>query len=121
MSAPAADVALFSYGTLRQSEVQLATFGRQLAGRPDALLGYRLAPLAMSDPEVVRISGKTVHQIARRSGDPADLVEGVVLRITRAELAAADAYELDVYGRVEAALASGVRAYVYIGPDLQLS
>jgi len=112
------DVALFSYGTLRQSGVQRATFGRLLEGSPDTLDGYVLAPLAISDPEVVRLSGKAVHQIARRTGDPADLIEGIVFLITPAELAAADAYEVDVYGRVEVDLASGRRAFVYVGPDL---
>jgi len=34
---------LFSYGTLRQPEVQRATFGREIDGRPDAIVGYDLA------------------------------------------------------------------------------
>ena len=111
-------VLLFSYGTLRLPEVQRATYGRLLEGRPDALVGYRLAPLPISDPEVVRISGKAVHAIARRSGDPRDGVEGVVFALTPAEVAATDRYEVDAYGRVEAVLASGVRAFVYVGRDL---
>jgi len=109
------DVLLFSYGTLRQSEVQRANYGRLLEGRPDSLAGYRLAPLAISDPEVVRISGKAVHTIACRTGDPADVVEGIVYRLTGAELAATDRYEVDVYARVETELASGTRAFVYVG------
>ena len=32
---------LFSYGTLQQEDVQLATFGRRLTGVSDALVGYR--------------------------------------------------------------------------------
>jgi len=111
------DVALFSYGTLRQSEVQLATFGRLLEGRPDALTGYRLEPLRISNPEVVRLSGKAVHRIACRTCSAADRVEGTVFLISRAELEAADAYEVDVYARIETELASGARAFVYVGPD----
>ncbi len=110
-------VALFSYGTLQQPEVQRATFGRPLTGRPDALAGFILAPLTITDPRVIATSGAAVHSIARRTGDPADLVPGVVFAITPAELAAADAYEVDAYARVEVALASGVRAFVYVGPD----
>lgn len=113
----AVDVSLFSYGTLQQAEVQLATFGRRLEGVRDSLVGYRLAPLAISSPEVVALSGADVHMIARRTGDPADLVEGVVFRISEAELAAADGYEVDAYARVEAELASGARAFVYVGTD----
>jgi hypothetical protein len=112
-------VRLFSYGTLRQPEVQRANYGRLLEGEADVLPGYRLEPLAITDPEVVRISGKAIHTIARRSGDPADLVPGMVFALTEAELAATDRYEVDVYGRVEAVLASGRRALVYVGPDLE--
>ena len=108
-------VLLFSYGTLRQADVQRATYGRLLDGRSDVLIGYRLAPLEITDPDVVRISGKAVHTIARFSGDPGDRIDGVIFRLTPAELAATDRYEIDVYARVEAELASGTRAFVYVG------
>ena len=113
-----ATVRLFSYGTLRQPEVQRATYGRLLEGRPDTLSGYRLAPLTITDPEVVRLSGKAVHTIARRTDDPADRIDGMVFALTPAELEASDRYEVDVYGRIEVTLASGTRAFVYVGPDL---
>jgi len=110
-------VRLFSYGTLRQPEVQQANYGRRLEGKPDSLRGYRLAPLPITDPEVVRISGKAVHSIACRSGDSGDVIEGVVFELSEAELAATDRYEVDVYARVEETLVSGRRAFVYVGPD----
>jgi hypothetical protein len=112
------DVALFSYGTLQLPAVQRATFGRLLEGRPDSLPGYVLAPLPISDPEVVRLSGSPVHSIARRTGRAEDAIPGVVFLISRAELDRADAYEVDAYGRAEAILASGTSAFVYVGPDL---
>ena len=111
-------VALFSYGTLQQREVQLATYGRELHGRPDVLSGYQLAPLAISDPDVVALSGKAVHMIARASGDPADRVPGVAFELTDAELTATDAYEVDAYSRIEVTLESGNKAWVYAGPPL---
>jgi len=111
-------VALFSYGTLRLPQVQLTTYGRLLDGAPDTLLGYRLEPLAISDPDVIRLSGKAVHTIARRSADPSDRIDGVVFLITEAELAATDSYEVDVYGRVVETLASGRKAFLYVGPPL---
>ena len=113
----AGDVSLFSYGTLQLPEVQRATYGRLLEGRPDALLGYRLAPLTISQPEVVALSGAPVHMIACRTGDPADRIAGVVYTITPAELAATDDYEGDAYARIEVRLESGAAAFVYIGPD----
>ena len=106
--------ALFSYGTLRQREVQLATYGRELDGRPDALIGYRLEPLHITDSRVVALSGNAVHNIARATGDPADRIEGVVFELSREELESTDAYEVDAYARAEVTLESGRKAFVYV-------
>lgn len=107
-------VALFSYGTLRQPEVQIANYGRLLEGEADVLAGYRLAPVAIADPDVVRISGRAVHTIAVASGQFDDRIEGVVFALSEAELAATDAYETDAYARVEVTLESGRSAWVYV-------
>ena len=112
-----ASVPLFSYGTLQLPEVQRATYGRLLEGRPDVLVGYRLVPLTITSEEVVALSGAPVHMIACRTGDGADRIPGVVFTITRAELEATDDYEGDAYGRIEVRLESGASAFVYIGPD----
>ena len=105
---------LFSYGTLQQDDVQRATFGRLLSGRADVLPGYEQAMVAIDDPEVVATSGKTHHPIVKHSGVATDRVAGTVFEISDAELAQADAYEVDAYRRVAVALASGVRAWVYV-------
>ena len=110
--------ALFSYGTLQQREVQLANYGRELEGHPDVLAGYGLAPLTITDPQIVAVSGKAVHTIARPTGDSADRISGIVFELTDAELAATDAYEVDGYSRVEVTLASGRGAWVYVGSPL---
>jgi Gamma-glutamyl cyclotransferase, AIG2-like len=112
---------LFSYGTLQQDDVQLATFGRRLTGVSDALVGYRQSMVAIQDPEVVRTSGKTHHPIVAFTGKREDCAPGVVFEITDAELAQADAYEVAAYVRVKAPLASGLEAWVYVdarGKDL---
>ena len=109
-------VSLFSYGTLRLPEVQRATYGRLLEGRPDALVGWTLAEMRISDPEVVRLSGLAVHTIARRSGRAEDRIEGVVFAISEEELEATDRYEVDPV-RIETELESGIRAFVYVSPD----
>jgi len=106
---------LFSYGTLQQTGVQQATYGRLLDGRPDALTGYRLVPLQITDAEVVRLSGKAVHTIACASGDRSDRIAGLVFEISEEELAATDKYEVDAYGRAEVELESGERAFAYVG------
>lgn len=108
-------IALFSYGTLQQPEVQLANYGRLVDGQADALPGYVLARLKIEDPHVVAVSGKAVHAIARQTSDPRDRIDGTVLFLTQAELEASDRYEVDSYRRVEATLESGRIAFVYIG------
>lgn len=109
-------IALFSYGTLRQREVQLATYGRELAGEPDVLAGFALVPVEISDPRVVEVSGKAVHTIACATGNPADRVEGILFVLGEDELAATDAYEDSAYSRTEVELESGRRAWAYVGP-----
>jgi Gamma-glutamyl cyclotransferase, AIG2-like len=114
MAAARSSVAIFSYGTLRQPEVQLATFGRLLDGRPDALEGYALSPMTITDPHVIATSGKAVHTIARPTGNPADRIDGLVFRVTRDELESADRYESGPITRILVGLASGVEAFVYV-------
>jgi hypothetical protein len=109
-----AEVWLFSYGTLRQREVQLAIFGRALGGRADVLPGYALSHVQITDPGVIATSGTAHHTIARETGDPLNQVPGIVFRITQAELAAADAYEVADYKRVTVRLGSGIEAFVYV-------
>jgi hypothetical protein len=109
-----ATILLFSYGTLQQENVQLSSFGRVLAGTPDAMPGWRQGEIEITDPEVIRTSGKRFHPIVEPSGDPADEVSGTVFRITAAELAAADAYEVSDYKRILVRLKSGSEAWVYV-------
>lgn len=104
---------LFSYGTLQQEDVQLATFGRLLQGQADELPGAELAMLRIEDPYVVATSGKTHHPVVRFNGRPASRVSGTVFEITDAELARADQYEVAAYQRVAVVLASGKQAWMY--------
>ena len=105
---------LFAYGTLQDRAVQMANFGRELAGVADSLPGYRLWPVAIDDPAVVALSGKTHHQIAQRSSNPGDEVPGTVFTISAQELAAADRYEVSDYTRARVTLKSGAQAWAYV-------
>jgi gamma-glutamylcyclotransferase (GGCT)/AIG2-like uncharacterized protein YtfP len=105
---------LFSYGTLRQENVQLSSFGRLLSGSPDALPGYASAMIEITDPDVVAKSGMKFHPMVVATGNPSDEVPGTLFFITEAELVAADAYEVSHYKRVEVSLRSGRRAWVYV-------
>ena len=105
---------LFSYGTLQIEAVQMATFGRLLAGTSDALSGCAQVMLKIDDQAVVAVSGKTHHTIARFTGHAADVVFGTVFRVTPDDLQNADKYEVDACKRVAVTLCSGVRAWVYV-------
>ena len=105
---------LFSYGTLQQPEVQRATFGRELPGRHDAIVGYDLDYVTITDPRVITTSGSDRHPILRPI-DRADAhVDGMVFEISETELAAADEYEVNDYRRIAVPLASGATAWVYV-------
>nr|WP_052477764.1 gamma-glutamylcyclotransferase [Kibdelosporangium sp. MJ126-NF4]CEL13826.1 Uridine kinase [Kibdelosporangium sp. MJ126-NF4]CTQ88194.1 Uridine kinase (EC 2.7.1.48) [Kibdelosporangium sp. MJ126-NF4] len=109
-----ATVHLFSYGTLQLPTVQIEHFGRELTGTPDALPGHRQDWVTITDPAVVAASATDRHPIVRHTGDPADSTEGTVLRLSPAELAAADLYEVDDYRRILVQLASGTDSWVYL-------
>ena len=96
---------LFSYGTLQREDVQLATFGRTLSGRVDDLPGFECLTAAESG---------TGHADLR-SGNAGSRVAGTVFEVSETELAASDEYERrDGYTRIEAALASGRKTWVYV-------
>ena len=104
---------LFTYGTLRQSEVQRAVFGVDIAGEADAVVGHRLGEVVIEDPHVVEISGSAIHPALIPDDNPGAAVEGTVLTLTTGQLAQADEYEVDAYHRVEVLLRSGRNAWVY--------
>lgn len=108
-------VSLFSYGTLQKKDVQLAHFGRELTGREDALPGYAVRMVAVTDPKVVALTGESQHASAEPSSDPADAIPGTVFEITEQELAAADQYEEAAsYRRIFVTLRSGAQAWLYV-------
>ena len=105
---------LFSYGTLRDPAVQMASFGRRLAGRDDRLPGYRTELLEITDAAVLAASGARFHPIVIPSADPEDAVSGSVFEVSEKELWAADDYEVSDYVRTSVRLASGIAAWVYV-------
>lgn len=108
---------LFSYGTLQDENVQITTFGRKLIGSPDQLTGYKLIDLQITDPHVISVSGKEVHQILQKTENENDMVSGVIFEITEQELLQADSYEVDDYKRVLLKLNSGKSAWIYVDKD----
>jgi gamma-glutamylcyclotransferase (GGCT)/AIG2-like uncharacterized protein YtfP len=105
---------LFSYGTLRQRAVQLTTFGRELDGQADAIVGFELDWVTITDPHVIATSGSDRHPILKPTDCEDASVEGTVFAVSAAELAAADEYEVDDYTRIAVPLRSGQQAWVYV-------
>ena len=105
---------LFSYGTLQQESVQLATFGRRLNGTADALCGYRLQIVRIDDQQFVATSGTANHRNLEFTGNPSDIVEGTAYSVTHTKLQQADDYEPDGYRRKLVQLRSGLKAWVYL-------
>jgi hypothetical protein len=90
---------LFACGDFQQAAVQERIFGRRLAGIPDALVGFCREPFV------------------RPSGNSSDRLDGMVLKVTDADLAAADASEPPNYRRSKIRTASGLLAWVYLRQD----
>lgn len=105
---------LFTYGTLQQRDVQLETFGRVLDGEPDALPGYKVAYAEVRDPRVAELAGATTIPVVRATGNPLDKVTGLLMKVSEDELDASDEYEVTLYRRTRATLASGRTAWVYV-------
>jgi gamma-glutamylcyclotransferase (GGCT)/AIG2-like uncharacterized protein YtfP len=104
---------VFSYGTLRQPGVQRALYGREVPTVADALPGYRLDWVIITDTGVIETSGSDRHPILR-PGAHGDHVDGAFLELTDDELAATDAYEVADYVRRTVTLASGLEAFAYL-------
>ena len=77
---------LFSYGTLRQQNVQLENFGRLLDGTEDTLEKFTLKEVEITDEVVLRVSDKKFHPILSYTGNEKDKVIGTVFKITSDEL-----------------------------------
>ena len=106
---------LFSYGTLRQADVQQSTFGRLLHGQEDELPGFEPSRVKIDDPDAASAGVRTHHANVTFNGRSDSRVRGAAFEITDVELAAADAYEqLAGYVRIAAVLASGKQAWVYL-------
>lgn len=106
---------LFSYGTLQDDQVQRSLFGRRLVGRKESLLGYEMELARVDDPEFVRTSGKAHDAILRPGRSEGAQVKGMAFEVTDEELGRTDEYEPVGYKRVLASLASGAKAWVYVG------
>lgn len=94
---------LFSYGTLREPNVQIELFGRELTAFDDVMTGYRAVPISLWNE---------THHLAVE--DESGRIPGVVLALSEAELAVCDSYEPNEYRRVRAEMLSAKQAWAYV-------
>ena len=95
--------------------MQLATYGRVLRGDPDELIDWVRTSIDVPGTHKAAAAGITHYANVEHAPGSGSRVSGTVFEITDAELAAADAYELDAeYIRVVAVLGSGQSAWVYV-------
>lgn len=95
---------LFTYGTLQDKEVQRTLFKRELEGKPDVLVGYKIVADA--------IYGR--YPLAHHTDDDRDKVQGMVYELSNTELEKADRYETAAYRRQKVVLQSGLEAWFYV-------
>ena len=86
----------------------------RIDGTPDAIVGYDLDYVTITDPHVIATSGSDRHPILKPTDRADAAVEGMVFAISEADLAAADEYEVDDYRRITVPLRSGGEAWVYV-------
>ncbi|PKA98719.1 gamma-glutamylcyclotransferase (GGCT)/AIG2-like uncharacterized protein YtfP [Flavobacteriaceae bacterium MAR_2009_75] len=95
---------IFSYGTLRQIDIQEQLFGRKLEGEPDELLGFELS--------LQKAYGK--YPIIVKTENHNSKIGGVAFQISEDELLHTDIYEGSEYSRIQVPLKSGKQAWVYV-------
>ena len=103
---------LFSYGTLQDVAVQIETFGRELVGFEDELVGYEASVITIAEEAFAEVNGAQ-QAIVTFNGHDGSRVCGMVFELTERELELADEYEPAEYERIETTLASGRQAWVY--------
>lgn len=104
---------MFSFGTLRQHDVQISLVGHRVPSTPDAIVGYRVGRVTISDPAAIAASGHDIHPALIATGDPSEVVDGEVLELSEDELAAVQRYEEVSFQRIEVQTRSGRRAWAY--------
>ena len=105
----AASIALFTYGTLQHTDIQLKLFSRKLSGTPQILTHYKLGTIKLPEnhPQA------STYFIALYTGNPDDCITGMLYSISKEELWVTDAYEGPAYERSQVVLKSGKKALVY--------
>lgn len=99
---------LFTYGTLKDKEIQERIFGRILKGTPDQLIGYCIKEIQIEEE-----FGIIEYPIIVETKNTEDSISGLCYQISERELELADTYEGMHYKRIEVRLESNEMAWTY--------
>ncbi len=105
---------LFSYATLISKDVQLKLLGRRLNGSKDALEGYKISTVEISDGAFLANGEDKLQKTVEPTGICGDFVEGTVFEVSEEELRIIDAYEPENFHRMNVKLFSGKNAWLFI-------
>lgn len=105
---------LFSYGALQLKNVQIETYGRELEGTDDSLIGYKLENSQIKNASVLKKNNQKFHPIAIKTTTTEERIDGKIFEITTEELFKTDLYKVDDYKRVSETFESGTEAWIYI-------
>lgn len=94
--ADAQPIHLFSFGTLPRPDVHEALFGGPTPSRPATLPGHGLTQVPITNPEVICLSGVTVHRSLPRFVQ--ESAEGCMLTLTTDGLTSSAAPSCSVCG-----------------------
>ena len=101
--------ALFTYGTLQDTQIQTQLFGKSLEGTNDTLAKYKLGTIQIP----INHPNANTYLIAIYTGNAQDTIDGVRYTINSEKLSLIDDYEGPDYERVLVILQSGEEALVY--------
>jgi hypothetical protein len=111
-------ISLFSYGTLLKEKVQIALFGRTLAGSAEVLRGYKVSTIEITDETFLSKGEGKYQKTLMISANKNDTVRGIVFAITGDELLIVDGYEPGNYKRTKVIVESGKKVWIYIAKEV---
>ncbi|WP_008635974.1 AAA family ATPase [Bizionia argentinensis] len=105
---------VFAYNNLKSNDTQTKYYGRLLKSTHDTIIGYKLNELVPENSSKDESNQINLQQIAVKSKEKSDRIEGVVFEITGEELIQTDRYEAYNCKRVLETTQSGTDVWIYV-------
>jgi len=99
---------VFAYGHLQNDEIQMRVFKKIINGHREVLKGYTISDKMVADKFPAKESSGPL------TTDVDGGLEGTVLSLTETQLKLVDAFEGNLYERMQVLLLSGLKVWIYI-------